>query len=943
MPSLTKVQSGFMEAQGALPLSSGTAAAPGLKFDDHAGTGMFSPSTGAIAFSTSSHQNALTMHTDGSIVISGTTSNVVGRLTLAGDGKDIVFGRTENTGTGGTGRLVATGNLVYVQAGANASSGSSADLIFCNYGGVGERLRITTTGELVSSNGTLRRNVDTSSFAVSGGTASNHGSNIVVYGNNHSAEANVIRFRVGGTETARITSTGVVGINKSSPSSHAQLDVVGSSYWPILVKTTSTGGGGVAIKNKDDVTSLYTGSGGSAWLTGSVITDGLIRTQNNLIFATDGNNERLRIDTAGSITQGGKTASNHGSPNLLLWGADPTLHISATGSTANTSFAGIKFAVAGGSTGDYSKAGIFVQRQSSYNDLDMILAFRSTADTAGVAISDEKLRIASNGVVTITGEDFPYCKATATNKKLVVEEYTSYNSNSGIEIRKKLPNGNVHPANHWYGDIHFKGWDGDQFLRGGLIECVAEGTPSNDSMPGNLRFSTNAGATGTSEALRIASDGKIAIGGNYTETSTFGRQLLVSGTVGLNNDSGNVGMGFHRGTSNTYGYIGTGAWAVSGLNNDDFGISSGATGDLVFGTGASGYSPKMRINNAGNVTLEGDDQFMYLSNVGTGNAGIYVRGNSTSASNSNHFLRSHSTGMFTWEVTGSEKMRITAGGNLGVGNTDPPVKLAIGDTTDCKVLLSSSWTGTQQIIFGGGSSNSTGQASSTAGIIKIQASAPGGKATGDMYFITNKGDVLENNLILTNGGVANTKRFASGAMHNSPAYKPSQYGYMGDYWPYGCNHVYYLAQTSTGNSGYSSHMFSWYDSGHWGNYGKFILFAQETSYIGGFCQRYLSGTTVNTIVGGGQLSGATTAQTQTGTGSHGGQNVYRYDCTVSHSGTYRTVRWYLGVLSGIPNGVTGNGKTQAEAQTYANTNGGLLHLFGVSDSNLTMAPNYRTW
>ena len=148
MPSLTKVQSGFMEAQGALPLSSGTAAAPGLKFSDHAGTGMFSPSTGAIGFSTSSKQNALTMHTDGSVVINGTTSNVVGRLTVAGDGKDIVFGRTESTGTGGTGRLVATGNIVYLQAGANASSGSAADLVFGAYGGVGERLRITSGGRL---------------------------------------------------------------------------------------------------------------------------------------------------------------------------------------------------------------------------------------------------------------------------------------------------------------------------------------------------------------------------------------------------------------------------------------------------------------------------------------------------------------------------------------------------------------------------------------------------------------------------------------------------------------------------------------------------------------------------------------------------------------------------------------------------------------------------
>ena len=114
--------------------------------------------------------------------------------------------------------------------------------------------------------------------------------------------------------------------------------------------------------------------------------------------------ERLRIDNAGLITQGGKTGSNHGSPNLLLWGADPTLHISSTGSTNNSSHAGIKFAVAGGSTGDYSKAGIFVERQDSYNDLDMLFAFRSSNDATGVSPSDEKMRIDSNGRLLIGTE-----------------------------------------------------------------------------------------------------------------------------------------------------------------------------------------------------------------------------------------------------------------------------------------------------------------------------------------------------------------------------------------------------------------------------------------------------------------------------------------------------------------------------------------------------------
>ena len=193
------------------------------------------------------------------------------------------------------------------------------------------------------------------------------------------------------------------------------------------------------------------------------------------------------------------------------------------------------------------------------------------------------------------------------------------------------------------------------------------------------------------------------------------------------------------------------------------------------------------------------------------------------------------------------------------------------------------------------------------------------------------------------GGIINTKRLATGHFGNTAAYNAQQLGYIGDYMHYGCNAVYFLAQTTTGNSGYSSHMFSWYDSGHWGHYGKFVLMCQESSYIGGMAHRYLSGTTVTDIFSFGNAGSVSTTQTLTGSGTHSGQSVYRYDCTVSHTSTYRTMRWYLGLMHGCLSGVTGSGKTQSEVQTYANGNGSHLHLFGVSDSNLTMAPNYRTW
>ena len=60
---------------------------------------------------------------------------------------------------------------------------------------------------MVSTNGTLRRNVSDSSFTVSGDSASNTGANINLYGASHSSLANVFRVTTS-TERLRVTSAG---------------------------------------------------------------------------------------------------------------------------------------------------------------------------------------------------------------------------------------------------------------------------------------------------------------------------------------------------------------------------------------------------------------------------------------------------------------------------------------------------------------------------------------------------------------------------------------------------------------------------------------------------------------------------------------------------------------------------------------------------------------
>ncbi len=90
--------------------------------------------------------------------------------------------------------------------------------------------------------------------------------------------------------------------------------------------------------------------------------------------------------------------------------------------------------------------------------------------------------------------------------------------------------------------------------------------------------------------------------------------------------------------------------------------------------GINDTAPSEKLNVGGNIMLEGSDQYLYLTNVGTGNAGMYIRGRDATSE-----LRSHSTGMFTWEVTGSEKMRLDSAGRLLL-NSGTDVRIELGTT-----------------------------------------------------------------------------------------------------------------------------------------------------------------------------------------------------------------------------------------------------------------------
>ena len=178
--------------------------ANGAQFDFTIGSG-----AGAYTFNNSNGQ-LFSITGTGDVGINCTPHSNAGiNLHIHGDNTSSEIRLTNTTtGNGANGGIIQeSGTTLYV---SNTENGNTVFETNAT-----ERLRITNAGELVSTNGTLRRNVSDSSFTVSGDSTSNTGANINLYGASHSSLANVFRVRTGSTERLRVDSSGCVRVGNT--------------------------------------------------------------------------------------------------------------------------------------------------------------------------------------------------------------------------------------------------------------------------------------------------------------------------------------------------------------------------------------------------------------------------------------------------------------------------------------------------------------------------------------------------------------------------------------------------------------------------------------------------------------------------------------------------------------------------------------------------------
>ena len=351
------------------------------------------------------------------VVIGGTTA--VGKLTLAGDGKDIVFGRTQNSGTGGVGRLVATGNIVYLQAGANASSGSAADLVFGAYGGVGEKLRITSGGDVGIGDNAPN---------------SNYGTNLSV----HSTATDGARLKLsdgstgkGNTDGLDIISTGSVAyfINRENAdmafstdnTERLRIDSDGRLLAGGAVAANAWAGGddliiGNATSGTRSGITLVSGSntdGGIYWSDGN---SGTTLFQGQLVY-NHGNSRmqfytagtpRVTIDDSGRLLIGRTTALASSSERLTVDSGMAMFRNNSTNAaavyirnedtTASTRQPYLFFTDGGGNRGgfgvQYDESSLWISGQGG-------IAFRTTGSAPSTT---ERFRITSDGKVSISSD-----------------------------------------------------------------------------------------------------------------------------------------------------------------------------------------------------------------------------------------------------------------------------------------------------------------------------------------------------------------------------------------------------------------------------------------------------------------------------------------------------------------------------------------------------------
>ena len=455
-------------------------------------------------------------------------------------------------------------------------------------------------------------------------------------------------FNVAGSEKMRINSSGNVGIGTTSPAS--KLNISSATYNDHITLTRSSDTLGISVSGGqlmfqggaspfNDIDADL-GRSDKHWREAFVYS---VRSGGVLQFKTNGDNERMRIDTSGNVGIGttspttAKLVVDTSSAIAASFGRDGTdgdvvqLYNGASGTT--------KVLALGASGNDgtiYSQFGDLILQQSAGN--------------VGIGTTSPSQKLHVSGNARVTGAYYDSNNLPGTSGQVLSSTAT---------------------GTDWVSLSEISGVDGT-----GTTNYVAKWADT-DTITNSVIYDngTNVGIGTTSPGAKLNVAGAlgavVGAGGSairLTNTDTGNYSSISAGLVGVHN----AGMQFST--------DGISRMVIDGSGNVGIGtVSPGAklqVGDGTFDANArvlhsdSTYT-EMRgygivTNRTTNYYRPTADKTQVLAIGNDGNTWNYI---------------AHNANYHTFSTDLAERMRIDLGGNVGIGTTSPDVKLEVIDAS----------------------------------------------------------------------------------------------------------------------------------------------------------------------------------------------------------------------------------------------------------------------
>lgn len=330
--------------------------------------------------------------------------------------------------------------------------------------------------------------------------------------------------------------------------------------------------------------------------------------------ATSGT-ERMRIGSTGIVFIGnGSTATT---PNAAT--------ISATGATGPNT-AGASLTIRGGiSTGNGAGGEVIIET--------------TNAGTAGTTVnaSTERMRVTNDGRLLV-GHATAIAGTAGVNSYIQVHGLTNATSSAGlydwqnVAIAGPIFNFNKSKgatvgvrgavaSGDRLGTLVFGGDDGTNFITAASINCLVDGIPATNAMPGRLTFSTTPSGTAAQiERMRISNDGTVFIGNGSAIDAPAAGVISSTGGSGLNTAGASLTI---RGGAGT----GTGAGGAVIFNTAPAGTAGSTantavqracilpTGQIIVGNATSPFTTRFGGATTPPSNSEYAPVFQILSNT----------------------------------------------------------------------------------------------------------------------------------------------------------------------------------------------------------------------------------------------------------------------------------------------------------------------------------------